>query len=153
MNAIRLSWPALRAALESHTVQTDRGLVAGFLVRCTSSRKELGYVWQAGSSWRWKSPEGFGERSTLKAAVEVVREAHDVRQGAGLPLPEAWRHPVLLRPTPVAEARPAPRPAPRPDPKPEPAPEPEPQIVWPDEASAPDLMSAIAERMAQFRRK
>jgi hypothetical protein len=78
-----LKWPALKAALEQHTVETPRGRLAGFLVRCTASRKELGYVWQAGSAWRWRMPDGghSGERSSQRAAVQVLRDAHDLTHG------------------------------------------------------------------------
>jgi len=83
VNTPRITWPALRATLESHTVQPSTGgpRVAGFLVRCTSTRCELGYVWNAGSSWHWQMPEGaahYGERSSQRAAVQVLREAHDL---------------------------------------------------------------------------
>jgi len=77
-----LKWPALKAMLEPHTVDTPRGRLAGFLVRCTASRKELGYVWQAGSAWRWRTPDDHsGERSSQRAAVQVLRDAWDLAHG------------------------------------------------------------------------
>jgi len=60
--------------------------MAGFLVRCTASRKELGYVWQAGSAWRWRTADeaNHGERSSQRAAVQVLRDAADLKQQPSL---------------------------------------------------------------------
>lgn len=80
---MKLQWPALNARLDSHTVQTDHGLMAGYLVRAIGGSAELGYLWAAGSSWRWRSPDGaaYGERSSLQAAVTALRQVWDVKHG------------------------------------------------------------------------
>ena len=82
-----IKWPALKAVLEPHTVDTPRGRLGGFLVRCTATRKELGYVWPAGSAWRWQTPDrkNSGERSAQRAAVEVLRDAYDLAHGVPAP--------------------------------------------------------------------
>jgi hypothetical protein len=130
---VTLKFPALQASCEAHTVKVGASLLSGFLVRCTASRKELGYVWQAGSSWRWRTPSGAnsGERSSAVRAVEVLRQAFDLSRKPGevrdprpIPSPEP-RVPV------ASEARRASRPEPA-----------APRIVWPD--AVPDLTAAIA---------
>jgi hypothetical protein len=154
-----IKWPALKAALEAHTVATSRGLMSGFLVRCTSSRKELGYVWQAGSAWRWQTPDGAnrGERSSQRAAVEVLRDAHDVRAGGTptattLPFDDA---PITL-PTTARPMKPrAPRPTTGSEPvrnrvvtpkvEPPPPPVPEKRIVWGEQTG--DLTQAVADAL------
>ena len=103
---MRVKYPAMKAELESHTVETPQGRLAGFLVRCTASRKDLGYVWQAGSAWRWQTPNGkhSGERSSQQVAVRVLRDAFDLRRQPSLlegateeneVITKAWRAPVL----------------------------------------------------------
>lgn len=105
---MRLTWPALRAELVQHTVEWRGARFAGFLVRDTGTRKDLGYVWQAGSVWRWRTPDQHsGERTSQKAAVEVLRDAHDLRQGGAPELPRREAPVVVHTPT-----RPTPRPAP-----------------------------------------
>jgi hypothetical protein len=156
-----VKYPALTAVLDQHTVDTGRGLMAGFLVRCQRSRKELGHVWLAGSAWRWRTPDGahYGERSTQRAAVQVLREAFDLEHGPQRPLPfsgdptvaeiqEAWRAAPVLRPRPTTTVKPAPTRAAPPTPPP-PAVEAPPvkKIVW--TTQAPDLRAALD---AAFRR-
>jgi len=155
---VTVKYPQLTAVLDRHTVQTDRGLMAGFLVRCTSSRKELGHVWQAGSAWRWRTPDGqhYGERSTQRAAVQVLRDAHDLAHGAQqrpLPLsgegaaPE-WHPPAELPPmkpaAPPLETKPKRERKPRATPPTPPRVEPPPvkKIVWTPQA--PDVTDALA---------
>lgn len=150
---MRLTFPEAHAAIESHTIDTDRGVVAGYLVRCTSSRAVLGYIWQAGNAWRWKSAGGFGERSTPKAAVQVCRDVFDLEHNRPKQpaLPEAWR---VLRSTPTPTPKASPRPAAAPQATPAPAPAPTQtitaqRIVW-DDGPTGDLTSAIADA---FRRQ
>jgi hypothetical protein len=153
---LTVKWPALKAVLERHTVETPRGRVAGFLVRCTASRKDLGWVWQTGATgsvWRWRTPDGnhYGERGAQRAAVQVLREIADLGRG-GLPLLERLRQQD-------EQATPAPPPAPVRKPAPvrvvdaeivdEPAePPPVKKIVW--GTQSPGLSSALA---AAFRRQ
>jgi hypothetical protein len=86
---MRVKYPALAAMLDRHTVDTGRGVMAGFLVRCSASTKDLGYVWATGNAWRWRTPSGehYGERSSQRAAVQVLREAYDVAHGPQRALP------------------------------------------------------------------
>ena len=152
-----VKYPALAAVLEQHTVDTGRGRMAGFLVRCSTSRKDLGYVWAAGaSSWRWRTPDGthYGERSSQRAAVQVLREAYDVAQAGGgtpraLPFPgdqailAGWRAPLRV---PPMKARAATPPAPKLVPPPHAAPPvpaepPLKKIVW--TTQAPGVTAAL----------
>jgi hypothetical protein len=127
-----------------HTVQTPGGYVAGLLVRSAGSRKELGYIWAAGSVFRWQTPDGanYGERSTRGAAIDVLIDIYELRAGQqtlpgfDIPVPQAW---APLTQTPRASA-PKPKPA---TPKPAPAPPAEPvrHVVWAD--GDHDLTSAV----------
>ena len=149
-----VKYPALKAVLDRHTVETPRGLMSGFLVRCMASRKDLGYVWQAGSAWRWRTPDGqhYGERSTQRAAVQVLRDGHDLSvRNASLPqaefdarsLPfEEVEGPQPLGPQPQPQPQPkapqGPQPTakggpPRPQPK---APQPQPKAPQAPKAKA-----------------
>jgi hypothetical protein len=104
---VTFKWPALKALLEPHTVEHNGGILAGFLVRCTASRKELGYVWQAGSAWRWQTPtrKNSGERSSQRAAVQVLREAYDLAHGGSQTLLDVFGDEEPVR---VPSARPRP---------------------------------------------
>jgi hypothetical protein len=121
--------------LTSHTVDTDRGIVAGLLVR--SAGRQLGFIWRAGSVWRWRTPNGdaFGERATQRAATDVLVDIAKVR-GGGITTTAAPR---------PAAPRPAPRPIAAPQkasaPPPEPA-APRKPIVWADVDGA-DLTAAL----------
>ena len=117
---MRVKYPALKAELDSHTVATKHGFFAGFLVRCSASRTEMGYVWSAGSAWRWRTADGqnTGERSSQQAAVRVLRDAYDLRRQPSLldtektfarpatvrEIQDAWRAPII-RPTRAAPPR------------------------------------------------
>jgi hypothetical protein len=61
--------------LTPHTVDVEGGIVAGLLVR-TKSRRDLGYIWRAGSVWRWRTVNNssYGERYSQQAAVTVLRD-------------------------------------------------------------------------------
>jgi len=87
-NTINVSWPSLHAKLESHTVSLPvdqrRGgvsVVAGFFVRCTLSNMHVGWIWSQGDAFAWRTPDdaNFGTRSTLRGAVEVLRDAQNLR--------------------------------------------------------------------------
>lgn len=154
-----IKWPALKASLEPHTVEARGGRMAGFLVRCTASRKELGYVWKTGNVWRWRTPDDHsGERTSQRAAVEVLRDAHDLRSGATktppLPFDVALEESAKL---PKRQAKPTPEPKPKreapkpvvvvePEPEPPPAPKPPQRIVWSDQPSG-DLTKAVADAL------
>jgi len=75
----QIKWPTLRATTEVHSVEVRGARLAGMLVRDSASRIELGYVWAAGSRWGWRAPDGehYGERATLAAALEVLRDTFD----------------------------------------------------------------------------
>lgn len=125
-----------RAYLQSHTVDTDDGLVGGYLVRATGSGKTLGYVWAGGEGYRWRAadPRHFGERVTREAAVEVLCDIAAVRGHQGVPL--EVRVPVVRR-TSV--------------PTPTPTPKPARQIVWTNTARV-DLTAAIAASLKREKR-
>jgi hypothetical protein len=144
----------LRVVLTPHTVTTPGGVVAGMLVRDAGSQRELGYVWAAGSvqenspsrTYRWRTPDGanFGERASMRAAVQVLRDAYDLRRGtvsgAAAPVPDrdilaAWRSASTQAP------RPAPTPKPTTPKPPTPTP-PRRSITWTDQSV--DLTRAIA---------
>jgi len=148
-----IKWPALKAALEQHTIDWRGARLAGFLVRCTASRKELGYVWKTGVVWRWRTPDNHsGERTSQRAAVEVLRDAHDLRQQPSLlgRLEEARDYerakratdaaPTFVAPTlpPMKAAAPKPPPVAAAPPK---------GIVWNDQAGMSDLTTAVADAL------
>lgn len=137
--SLRLTWPAYRAALTSHTVEVAGRLVAGYLVRDTGTRRDLGYVWASGSSWQWRaSASQYGERSSQEAAVRQLRDIADLGTEA---------RPVRL-PFEV-EPEPAPRPRPAARAKVQAVveePEPARRVVWAD-TSATDLTAAIKRRL------
>lgn len=155
---MKTTWPELGATLASHTVKTARGAyMAGFLVRCLGSRKELGYIWTAGTVWCWQTPSGenHGERSTQRKAIEVLRDAHDLARGGArlpfdIPTPtdadilDAWRSvgPLPRLGSPMRPQAPTPRASASPTPAPAAAPVK--KIVWNDAAPAFDVSAAIA---------
>ena len=117
----------------------------GSTVRCTATRRELGFVWWShrpgtGVTWHYRCGTVTGDRNTERNAVQALR---DLSNGASArPLPEGREElPTAVSPQPVERAARA-----VPDPPP-PAPVPQ-QIVWGD--SAPDLTSAVADA---FRRR
>jgi hypothetical protein len=158
---VRLTFPALQATLEEHTVETKHGVVAGFLVRGSGNRAPLGYTWSAGSSWRWRTPDGahFGERSSQKAAVEALRSAYDVVHGARpydiVPTPTdadiltAWRS-VSKGPRPDADIRARQRDAAPAAAKPV-LPRPAQTIVWGEQAAG--LTEAVGAALDKHRAK
>jgi len=126
--------------LTSHTVDTERGIVAGLLVR--SAGRQLGFIWRAGSVWRWRTPNGeaFGERATQRAATDVLVDIAQLR-GGGITAAAAAAASTAPRPA----ARPAPRPAAAPQKASAPPPEPEAPrkpIVWAD-VDAADVTAAL----------
>jgi len=156
---MNVSFPTLRAACTAHTVDTARGLVAGYLVRCTTSRRDLGYIWPAGASWRWKTPNGlsFGERSTASRAVETLRDISDLQDtptGQGpAPMPASPRplfdgNDPYIRPIkPEAPTVTRPR---RPEPEPH---HPEPRVA-PDSKPDPRMVANLtAGILAAFKRR
>lgn len=150
---MKITWPELKATLESHTVEVPGGLLAGFLVRCTTSRSILGSVWSAGQSWRWRDAKGehFGERSSQRAAVQVLRDAFDVSRGSSTPrLPFDLRSTVIeAATTPRATSRTMTRPTPS---IVAPAP-PVRRIVWNDAAPAFDMTAAVAKEFGKQNKK
>ncbi len=150
-----LNWPSFAAVLVVHTVKNDEGvLVAGYLVRCTSSRADLGWLWPRSVSsaiWNYRSADGrtFGERSSLKSAVEVLRDVYSITHGQTLSsrpvVTRDARLPLGLdeRATSIDRSRSStPRSAP-PAPVVSPA-APVRHITWGDDDSHPDLTSATA---------
>jgi hypothetical protein len=164
------------ATIEPHSVDTPQGVIGGYLVRCAASRKTLGYIWPAGAVWRWRTDDGqaYGERSTQRLAVEVLRDAFNVAHGIALsadqprqprlPLDEttreildAWKSTPIIRrprpPAPVSDRRfdelrqKFGGTAPDPDPEPDPTPDPKPtkRIVWNDDAPVLDVTAALAD--------
>ena len=136
----------------AHTIDDGRGgLLSGLLVR--SSGRTLGYIWRAGSAWRWKTGDGlsFGERSSQKTALDVLADIAALRAGTLNAAPAApagpraprWAPPA--RPTMPARETPRQAPAPAPEPEPEFTAQP---IVWSD---APDLTSTLASIFAKQR--
>lgn len=110
-----VKYHAIRAELESHSVDTAHGTMAGFLVRDSASRKELGFVWNAGSSWRWKTPDSknYGERSMQGAAVETLRQIHDLKTGGiAQPVLDSLQRLSITRPPQLME-RPVAPPSPQ----------------------------------------
>jgi hypothetical protein len=84
---MKITLAKLNATLDQHTVDVaGGGVVAGFLVRCLGSGKELGYIWTTGNVWRWRTCDrtAWGERSTQRAAVETVVDAYAVSHGQPL---------------------------------------------------------------------
>jgi hypothetical protein len=123
----------LGLVLTPHTVAVPGGRVAGLLVRDARSRRDLGYIWSAGSVWRWQSADGtaYGERSTQRAAAQVLADVRDLARG---PL----RPPALPFETPAVVT---PRPTPRP--RPTPPPDPIPQVITWGDADSPDITAAL----------
>ena len=75
--------PAQRAVLQPHSVKREDGtFTAGYLVRCSASRREMGHVWwmHLTNVWGWRTPDGqhYGERQTRHAAIDVLRQAFDL---------------------------------------------------------------------------
>jgi hypothetical protein len=143
--------PTLRASLEAHTVDVRGRRVAGYLVRCSASRREMGYVWQMGNAWGWQTPtaKNYGERSSRHAAVKVLRDVfdlqHDIsraRQYTPLPTDQAvldsWRAPRRAS-SPASSTTPPAAPTPRPAPVKQ-------QIDW-STSTTSDLTSAIADAL------
>jgi hypothetical protein len=103
-----------RNLLTAHTVTTDDGrIVAGWLVRRATSRKEVGHIWEDGGVWKWRAAGSsfFGERSTQRAALDACSDSYDVAHGQPLsmdlpftPAPtdadilDAWRSVEAQRP-------------------------------------------------------
>jgi hypothetical protein len=162
---MRVKYPALTAVLDQHTVDTGRGVMAGFLVRCTASQRELGHVWQTGNVWRWRTPDQHsGERATQRAAVQVLREAHDLRSGPQRPLPfsgdptvseitTAWRQPIVL-PKMKPKAPPLEQLPPRRPTASVTAPEPPPvkKIVWSTQPGVTDALDAAIRRHSTLKK-
>ena len=162
---MRLTFTALRATCEPHTVMVGARRVAGYLVRHSGSRKDLGYVWRESDwCWHWRTPGGqhFGERTNQRAAVEVLVEIAKLGDAAlahyTQPLPfEVDITPTVERPAPKPKPKKPPLPAPRtaagsPPPTKPPAAKPptaaKPTITW---ADVPDLTDAV-ERALKRRR-
>jgi len=165
---MRLTFADLNASLDQHTVEiAGGGVVAGFLVRCTGSRKELGYIWSTGNVWRWRTADraAWGERSTQRKAVEALTDsvaalAGTARRKSPATLPfdgptdaaimSAWRSATTAsRPAKASAARvdePA-RKAAAPAPKPA---APVQHIVWPD-SNAHDLTAATSAALNKKR--
>jgi hypothetical protein len=162
-----ITWADLRAICIPHTVDVRGGIVSGYLVRCTSSRTNMGHVWQTGSVWRFRTcanldaPLGAafqtGERPTQRSAVAALRA---LISGVGDPRPappvptdhDAPRARVITAP-PVhqrhAPARPTPRPAVvRDDERAAPEALPAQRIVWTDTPMG-DLTAAMAARLGR----
>lgn len=143
---MRLTWPAYRAGLVSHTVKVGNHMVAGYLVRDLASRRELGYVWQAGSSWQWRvDDKRYGERSSQEAAIRQLRDIADVGR-AQPPLPfddvddiaaQTLRDRAAARRATKTAAPAAPA---------APAAAPQPRVTWTNSNSA-DLTAAIKQRL------
>lgn len=160
---MKTNFPDLSATLVQHTIDTPAGIVGGYLVRCTASRRDLGYIWTAnGSAWRWRTPSGgnFGERSSQFAAVRTLREAFNLANGVtadraprlpfdGTPAPtdadilSAWRTADAYR-TPNVRRHSAPSVATKaPTEAPTAPPAPARRVVWNDDAPAFDVTAAI----------
>jgi hypothetical protein len=130
----------------SHTVPLDGTRVAGYLVRCARSGKELGFVWAANElhgPWRWASMDAtvYGERGAMQRAIEVLADIRDLHDRTG---PAADRAIVKAWERPSRPERPAPRPAPPPAPSTPPAPDQKVPLVWGD--GALDLTAALADQ-------
>jgi hypothetical protein len=147
-----------RNILTAHTVTTDDGrIVAGWLVRRATSRKEVGHVWQEGAVWKWRAAGSafFGERSSERAAVEACSDSYDATHGVPLsmdlpftPAPtdadilEAWRSVEAQRPDGfVRHTTAAPRTAPA---KPAAPAEPVRHVEWKKGGHAFDVTAAMA---------
>lgn len=146
-----------RNLLTAHTVTTDDGrVVAGWLVRRATSRKEVGHIWQDGDVWKWRAAGSsfFGERKNQAAALDACSDSYDAAHGVPLsmdlpftPAPtdadilDAWRSVEAQHtsPRPVA----APRAASRPAAPAQPA-EPVRHVVWPTKGGAFDVTAAMA---------
>lgn len=150
MNLKATDYPALAADLVSHTVRDPqaRGVLhAGYLVRCTATHRELGFVWPMGEgatfgkAWGWVTPDasGYGERVNRRAAVQALRDVATAT---------TWRAPmVVIEHEDVVERARQQSPRPRPEPKPEPEPK---RIVWPEtpvNLNVGDLTDKIREAL------
>jgi len=132
-----------------HTVALDPDVpkvrVAGFLVRATASRRELGYIWPLHGGWAWRTSDGahFGERQKQRAAAQALLDAALVAmRGPGvhvdrrLPDP-APAHAERIRTTMFPDPPPTPAPTPAPTPT-----KPTKPIQW--APSSFDLTGAVA---------
>jgi hypothetical protein len=136
-----------------HTVEgPNGGRLAGFLVRDPGTLRELGYIWPAGATWRWKTPTGehFGERATERAAVQVLVDIALAARHAALSvfparsaLSERIHQQNDARPLVVERAKREPVPT---------APEPQRHIVWPDDSPDLDPASLTSAITAALRR-
>lgn len=142
-------WPSLQAIAVPHTVDVRGQLLGGLLIRSTTGGRDLGYIWQAGQSWRWRtvSGENFGERSTQLAAVTVLRQIADVGTTTSRP-PVLWDAPADAVPVAPRPVPPVSRPTPRTT-----APKAEPRraIVWNDQPA--DITAAMAAALGKLRNR
>jgi hypothetical protein len=151
---VRITWVALDATIEPHTVTAVRGaIVAGYQVRRAGSGATLGYIYKAGSAWRWQTEDAsaYGERPDQRLAVIALQsargDARAPRQTTIAPdyvpptdtdILTAWRK---VSPAPAPGAAPKVSSAPS---APAPA-----RILWPDDNATPDVTAALS---AAFRK-
>jgi len=130
-------YPSLYAALEPSTAPDGK---RGATVRCTATRRELGFVWWSSTAtngvvWNWRTGENFGERNTERNAVQALRDISNL--SSGLPFSAS------PDPTPAPAPRRTPSPASAPVAAPTASSAPARRVVWDDE-QAPGLTDAIA---------
>jgi hypothetical protein len=134
-------YPALYAALEPDDVNGRRG----FTVRCTATRRAIGFIWWTCDSgttvvWHFRTGDHSGQRTTERNAVQALR---DISNGQGaFDLPPADDAVAPTRPAPQARrvfAMPA---STEPEPEPVLRPAASRRIVWGEQL--PNLTAAIA---------
>lgn len=136
-----------------HAIRTEGGYVAGFLVRATASRRDLGYVWRGPKLWHWRGPDGSLYREGIASSRETaVENLWDDGEANG----RVWSRPPLDAAVTAAMAAPTYRPpvqaqrVPAKAARPEPPAVPAPKIDW-DAAVGIDLTAAVGAALGRNR--